>query len=108
MLGYSIFVLVFVELVWSLSETLTESAPGKLSSVKSKIIVGLMDIQVLLGVLNLYFNYTLSKALIHAVTMVAATGTLHVANKKDEWVRVGLQGVGFFLVLMGIGFIHMT
>jgi heme A synthase len=108
MLGYSLFALVLVELVWSLSETLMESSPNKLSSVKSKIVVGLMDLQVLLGILNLYFNYTLEHALIHAVTMLAAVGVLHVANKKEAWVRVGLQGLGFVLVLMGIGFIHMA
>lgn len=105
-LGYLIFALVVVELLWSTVEVLTDSEPGTVSSVKSSAVVGLVDLQTLLGFVNAYLLSTVPGP--HMAAMLGAVGALHVAKKQSQWVRVGLQALGAFLVVLGIGFRHMA
>ncbi len=107
-LGYSLFGLVLLELAWSLVETVTDLGQGNLSSIKSSVIVGLIDLQVLLGILNLsVYGYYLGRVLVHAITMLIAVVVLHIGNNTTGLTRVGLQAAGLICVLVGIGFLHM-
>lgn len=105
-LGYLLFALVVVELLWSTVEVFTDAEPGTFSSIKSSAVVGLLDLQTLLGFTNAYLISTLPGA--HLGAMLGAVVTFHVAKKQSGWGRVGLQGLGTFLVLLGIGFRHMA
>lgn len=105
-LGYLMFVLVVVELLWSTVEVLSDSEPGAVSSVKSSAVVGLLDLQALLGFVNAYLLSTFAGA--HMGVMLGAVATFHVAKKQSGWSRVGLQALGTFLVVLGIGFRHMA
>lgn len=105
MLGYLMVVLLAVELIWTLVETLTDSDSGSVSRVKSKALVGLLDLQVLLGLINSYLSAFFP--MYHVIAMIGGAGSLHVANKQSGWTRFLLQVVATFLVVMGIGFRHM-
>lgn len=106
MLGYSLVLILLVESLWTLSEVLMENDPGTVSTVKSKIVVGLVDLQALLGLINAWVHYPLYR-IVHAVTMIAAVGLLHVAAKKTKWTKFGFQIASLILVVLGIGFLHM-
>ncbi len=105
MLGYLMVVLLALELIWTLVEMLTDSDSGSISTVKSKSVVGLLHLQVLLGLVNSYLRAYFPTY--HVIAMIGGAGTLHVSNKQSGWTRVLLQVVATFLVVLGIGFRHM-
>lgn len=106
MFGYFLTALLVVELVTTLIETLSDSDRGRISTIKSTAVVGLIDLQVLIGFVNAYVLSKIPYA--HLGVMLAAVGCVHVAKKKSGWTRFGLQLVGTVLVVLGIGLIHMN
>lgn len=101
MYGYLLLLVLVIELVWTLIESIRDVEPGRFSSIKSSAVVGLIDLQVLLGIGVLYafwpdFPHT------HPVLMILAAVGLHLANKQSGWVRFGIQFGSVLLIAFGV------
>lgn len=100
MFGHFLLLLLFIEVTWTLVESIRAVEPGQFSTIKSKAVVGLVDLQALLGFV---FLYTLWPNMnhIHPTLMILAVLGFHVANKQKNWARLGLQFSSLIAVVFG-------
>jgi hypothetical protein len=105
-LGYSVLGLLLIEVLWSFVEALLDSDPGTVSTIKTKSVVGLVDLQALLGIINAGFYYP-TYQLVHGGIMLLAVGLMHAGSKQDGWSRTIMELLALVAVVMGIGTIHM-
>jgi hypothetical protein len=100
MYGHILLLVLLVEVVWTLVESIRGIEPNRFSTIKSKVVVGLADLQVLTGIGVLYllwpnFNH------LHPTLMILAIVGFHVANKQADWARFGLQFSSLLAIVFG-------
>ncbi|MFB6347717.1 MAG: hypothetical protein ABEK50_18530 [bacterium] len=100
MYGHILLLLLLLEVTWTLVESVKGVEQARWSEIKSKAVVGLVDLQALLGFVLLYqfwptFNHT------HPVLMILAIVGFHLANKQSDWARFGLQASSLAAVVFG-------
>jgi hypothetical protein len=100
MYGHILLLIVLIEVAWTLFESIRDVDPGRFSTIKSKAVVGLVDLQALLGFGVLYmfwpdFNH------LHPTLMILAVIGFHVANKQEDWARFGIQFSSLLAIVFG-------
>lgn len=100
MYGHILLLILLIEVGWTFVESLRDVEPGRLSTIKSKAVVGLVDLQALLGFALLYvlwpsMNHT------HPVLMILGVLGFHVASKQEDWARFGLQAASLAAIVFG-------
>ncbi len=104
-LRYLVLLAAIAAVVYLLVGTLRHGPFDKLAKILTGAFVGLLDLQVLVGIVLFLMTPTSSQVLGHVVMMLAAATVGHVANimnkRRDEpsW-GVALVGVALSLLLI--------
>lgn len=86
-LGHLLSALVLVAVIWSIVLAVRSEEDDQISSVAMKVVVGLVDLQVLMGII-LYTQIGISNTW-HPVLAILAAISFHAGNKMEAWKRVG-------------------
>lgn len=95
--GHLLMGLVLVAVVWTMVLALRSGEDDTISSVAMKIVVGLVDLQVLIGVI-LYLKLGVPNTW-HPVLAILAAISFHAGNKMKHWKRVASFVVGAACVI---------
>jgi len=103
-LGYLLLVVGLIVVAWTALLAYRREEPSGASSVACVTLVGLIDLQVLIGIV--LFMLTLEGrswtwALHHPLFMIAAAVCAHVGNKQDHWALTGWFVTSYVLLLVG-------
>lgn len=101
MYGHILLLILMIELAWTLYESVRGVEPSRFSEIKSKAVVGLVDLQALLGFGVLYVLWPNISQHAHPVLMILAVLGFHVANKQEDWARFGIQFSSVLAVIFG-------
>jgi heme A synthase len=104
--GYLILLLAIVLTIWNLLR-----ASGKVNGKSYRmILVGLMDLQIILGIITWIVTKTSfsGKFILHPISMIIAVAVAHVLTKDSRPTRQRVIGYLLILVLVvgGIGMVQ--
>jgi heme A synthase len=98
-LGLIILALAIVLLIW----TAVNVSNGRGGPRLSKVLVGLLDLQILLGIIAFAIHPRWSAWLLHPLFMIAAAGVAHVMLKGSRSRRSQLTGYVWVVLLLLLG-----
>lgn len=101
MYGHILLLILLIEVGWTLYESVRDVEQSRFSEIKSKAVVGLVDLQGLLGFVVLYQLWPNISQHSHPVLMILAILGFHVANKQSDWARFGIQFSSVLAVIFG-------
>lgn len=98
-IGYIVVALSIIVLVWNLFR-----AAGKVQGNPLRMVfIGLLDLQVLIGIVTWILNPRGGWFILHPVAMVIALALLHVLTKKDRPMRTQVLAYLCAAILLVIG-----
>lgn len=97
-LGRLLSAIVLIAVVWTIVLAVRSDEDDRISTVALKSVVGLVDLQILLGFI-LYGVGQFAITLWHPLVGILAAISLHMGNKMAGWKRVGSFVVGFVCVI---------
>ncbi len=101
-LGYLLILLAILVVGWTVVLAIRDQEQKRGSRVACTALVGLIDLQALLGlVLFVMMNKEWNWALHHPLLMIAGAVVAHVANKQESWALPGGFSVSLLLLLGG-------
>lgn len=98
-LGWFTFAVALVLFFWN-GYRLLYKRPGK---SYARILTGLIDLQVLLGVIAFFIRPHGGVFLLHPILMLAVAGVVHALVKERRAPRTQLSGYASAVVLMAAG-----
>jgi hypothetical protein len=98
-IGLIIVLLSILLLIWNALRILSKWDKPSFRSV----LVGLLDLQVLLGIITFAIHPIWGKFLLHPIVMIIAAGSAHVILKETRPVKVQLTGYVITVVLLLVG-----
>lgn len=97
--GLILVVLSILVLIWNLLR-----AAGRVKSNKIRMVfIGLLDLQVLLGVITLIMHHKGGLFLLHPAAMIVAVVLLHALTRESRPMRVQLMAYSSATALMILG-----
>lgn len=68
-----------------------------------RIFLGLLDLQILIGIVTFVLHPMWGAFILHPITMVIAVGVAHVLTKENRSTRVQMLGYFVTAILLFIG-----
>jgi heme A synthase len=97
-LGRLLSAVVLIAVVWTIVLAVRSEEDDRISTVAMKSVVGLVDLQVLLGLI-LYGLGSFQVSHWHPMLGILAAVSLHMGSKMKGWKRVTGFGLGFASVI---------